>query len=243
MCELIRAIFEKYLKTQPINNENESCVIMDNKYNDVVVHLDPGHASTTPGKKSSYLCSGSLPAIELYEWKFNRCIVERLTVKLEDLGFVVNNCCPENDIDVKLSERANRANKYKNEHPDKIHLFISVHGNAHGDGSAWTSANGWSVYTTKGQNNSDKFAECLWDAANSIFPDMGMTMRKDTSDGDKDWEENFTVIYKANMPAVLTENFFYTNVKDTEFMLSEEGMDAIADAHVEGILAYCEMYA
>ena len=43
--------------------------------------------------------------------------------------------------------------------------------------------------------------------------------------------------------AVLTENFFYTNVKDTEFMLSEEGMDAIADAHVEGILAYCEMYA
>lgn len=241
MCEWFKVIFEKIFKTQPINNKKESCV-MNNKYNNVVVHLDAGHAKSTPGKRSSYLCSGVLPAIELYEWKFNRCIVERLTVKLEELGFVVNICCPEEDVDVKLTERANRANRYKEQHPDKTHLFISVHGNAHGNGSEWTSARGWSVYTTPGQNNSDKFAECLWDAANSIFPDMGMTMRKDTSDGDKDWEYNFTVIQKANMPAVLTENFFYTNVKDAEFMLSEDGMNAIADAHVEGIIAYCEMY-
>ena len=33
---------------------------------------------------------------------------------------------------------------------------------------------------------------------------------KDTKDGDVDYESNFYVIKKANCPAVLTENFFYT---------------------------------
>ena len=233
---------KKIIRFNTINNESEVVETEMSKYGNVVVHLDPGHASTTPGKRSSYLCSGVKPAIELYEWKFNRDIVERITAKLNELGFVVNNCCPENDVDVSLTERANRANRYKTANPDKTHLFISVHGNAHGDGSEWTSAKGWSVYTTPGQNVSDKLAECLWDSANSIFPDMGKTMRKDTSDGDKDWEYNFGVLRKANMPAVLTENFFYTNIDDVNFMLSEEGMDAIAEAHVDGIRAYCEMY-
>lgn len=243
MLKRIIEFIKKILGINTINTENEEVSIDMNKYNNVVVHLDPGHARTTLGKKSSYLCSGVKPAIELYEWKFNRDIVNRITVKLEDLGFAVNNCCMENDVDVKLTERANRANRVMVSEPNKTHLFISVHGNAHGDGSEWTSARGWSVYTTPGQNNSDKLADCLWDAANTIFPEMGMTMRKDTSDGDNDWESNFTVIQKANMPAVLTENFFYTNVKDAEFMLSEDGMDAIADVHVEGIIAYCELYA
>jgi N-acetylmuramoyl-L-alanine amidase len=211
-------------------------------YSKVFVHLDPGHASSTLGKRSSYLCSGVKPEIELYEWKFNRDIVERITDKLLDLGFNVNNVCPENDIDIKLTERANRANKVKDENPTKKHLFISVHGNAHGDGSSWTSAKGWSIYTTPGQNISDKLAECIYDIAECLFPKMGRTLRRDESDGDKDWESNFTVIQKANMPAVLTENFFYTNVDDCEFMLSEEGMNAIADVHVQGIKSYCELY-
>jgi N-acetylmuramoyl-L-alanine amidase len=44
------------------------------------------------------------------------------------------------------------------------------------------------------------------------------------------------------MPAALTENFFYTNIDDCLFMLSDEGMDAIADVHVQGIKMYCEKY-
>lgn len=211
-------------------------------YSKVFVHLDGGHAESTPGKRSSYLCSGVEPKIELYEWKFNREIVARISSKLSDLGFNVNIVCPENDIDVKLTERANRANRVKQANPDKKHLFVSVHGNAHGNGSAWTSAEGWAVYTTPGQNNSDKFADCLWEAGNCILPKLGKKLRKDTSDGDKDWESNFTVIQKANMPAVLTENFFYTNVDDCLFMLSDEGMDAIVDVHVQGIKMYCEKY-
>ena len=70
------------------------------------------------------------------------------------------------------------------------------------------------------------------------MPEYNKTIRTDHSDGDRDWEENFTVIYCANMPAVLTENLFYTNIKDTEFLLSEEGQDAIVQIHIQGIMDY-----
>ena len=82
------------------------------------------------------------------------------------------------------------------------------------------------------------FAECLYDAAREILPPLGITIRTDKSDGDSDWESNFTVIYAAAMPAILTENLFYTNVGDTEFLMSQKGKEAIRDIHVNGIIKY-----
>lgn len=236
------SFFRNIFNSRSNKYQNEIVDIEMDRFDDVMIHLDPGHASVTKGKRSSYLCSGVVPALELYEWKFNREIVDRVTSKLLEYGFIVNNVCPENDIDVKLTERANRANVEKAKNPDKKHLFLSVHANAYGNGDEWTSARGWSVYTTKGQNNSDKLAECLFGVAKNILPEYGMTVRKDVGDGDNDWEENFTVILKANMPAVLTENLFYTNIKDTEFMLSDVGKDVISDIHVKGIIDYCKKY-
>ena len=39
-------------------------------------------------------------------------------------------------------------------------------------------------------------------------------------------------------PAVLTENGFFTNVQEVQFLLSRPGIRAIADLHVEGIVEY-----
>ena len=69
-----------------------------------------------------------------------------------------------------------------------------------------------------------------------------MKIRTDKKDGDRDWEEDFTVIYKANMPAVLTENCFYTNIDDVKFLISDEGKEAIARIHVNGILKFAEQF-
>ena len=238
---MIIEFFKKLFCYKSINIQIDDVVDMK-RFENIMIHLDPGHASVTPGKRSSYLCSGVLPALELYEWKFNREIVDKVTSKLSDLGFKVNNVCPEDDIDVGLSKRANRANEMMVKFPEMTHLFVSVHANAHGDGSAWTSARGWSVYTTNGKTKSDKLADCMYEAAEELLPEYGMTLRCDMSDGDYDWESNFTVILKANMPAVLVENLFYTNVKDIEFMLSDVGKDVISDIHVNGLVKYCEKY-
>lgn len=208
----------------------------------LLVCLDNGHASTTPGKKSSYLCSGVLPALELYEYEFNRKVAKVLKAKLEKAGVHVYMVCPELDKDISLTTRYTRANNYAASHSGMRSILISIHANAHGTGSTWTNAKGWCAYTTKGQNNSDKLAECLYETAEEIFVPKGKTIRTDFSDGDKDWESNFTIIYGANMPAVLTENFFYTNIDDCKYIMSDEGVEDVAEAHYRAILNFAERY-
>lgn len=224
---------------EPQQNEPQQQM---NDYSNIIVHIDNGHASTTGGKRSPYALYGILPELDFYEYKFNREVAAILKNKLEEKGFVVNMVCPEIDVDVKLTTRANRANAVKDKNPGKKNIFISIHANACGNGKEWNKARGWCAYTTKGQNNSDKLSECLYDAAEEILPTYNMTIRTDKSDGDRDYEENFTVIYTANMPAVLTENLFYTNTTDTEFLMSDVGKEAIAEIHLRGIMKYSDKY-
>ena len=78
-------------------------------------------------------------------------------------------------------------------------IVTSIHVNAAGNGSKWMNATGWSCYTSKGQTQSDKLAECLYEAAIKNFP--GKRIRTDKSDGDPDWEESFYILRKTLCPA------------------------------------------
>ena len=195
-------------------------------WNGWVVILDNGHGVNTPGKRS--------PDSSFFEWEWNRMFVKRLTPELEILGYKVFTIVTE-DIDVGLSERANRANKIIAEYGADKCIFLSIHCNAAGNGQ-WMNATGWSAWTTKGQNNSDKLAECLCDASEMV----GIKLRKDLADGDKDYEKNFTVIYKTNCPAVLVENMFMDSKSDLAFLQSEEGVEKLLNLHIIGIQKYFE---
>ena len=48
------------------------------------------------------------------------------------------------------------------------------------------------------------------------------------------------MLTKTKCAAVLTENLFQDNKEDVDFLLSEEGMNAIERLHVEGILDFIE---
>ena len=87
----------------------------------------------------------------------------------------------------------------------------------------------------------DKLAECLYDAAVKNLP-KGTKIRTDMTDGDRDKESNFTVIYRTKCPACLTENLFQDNREDVAYLLSPEGKEAIISLHVEGIKAYVTKY-
>ena len=115
-------------------------------------------------------------------------------------------------------------------------ILVSIHVNAAGNDSKWMTATGWSCYTSKGQTQSDKLAECLYEAAIKNFP--GKRIRTDKSDGDPDWEESFYILRKTLCPAVLTENFFMDNHSDLVYLKSRAGKQAIIDTHVEGITEY-----
>jgi len=221
--------------------EDEQEEVLD--YSDIMVHIDNGHAKETAGKRTPWCSHKVKPELVLYEYESNRIIANLIKEGLEKMNFLVDMVVPEVEKDIKLTQRYSRANVMKGKHPECKHIFISVHSNAHGHGESWTSAEGWEAYTTKGQNNSDKLADCLYDAAERILKPMGRKIRTQmSSDGDRDYEENFTVIWGANMPAVLTESLFYTNIEDTKFLLSEKGQRAIAEVHIQGIKAFCDKY-
>ena len=65
-----------------------------------------------------------------------------------------------------------------------------------------------------------------------------MRLRTDYTDGDPDIESDFYILRHTSCPAVLTENLFMDNLDDYNFLLSEEGRQAIVDLHVDGILSY-----
>ena len=200
----------------------------------LVVLIDNGHASTTPGKRS--------PDGQLREYEFNRDIASRISKELIRLGIRNYIIVPEIDVDVTLSKRAERANNYCNIYGKSNCLLISIHVNASGIGTEWMGARGWSVWTTKGKTRSDEYADIFWEEMNKILPGLGITMRKDTSDGDKDYEENFTVLYKTKCPALLTENLFMDNQKDKRFLMTEEGREAIARGHINAILEIAKTF-
>ena len=189
--------------------------------------IDPGHGIDTPGKRS--------PDGLFREYLWNRQVADLILEGLVSAGVDAFLVVTETN-DVSLRNRVNRVNTICNRLGASNVLLVSIHANAAGNGSAWMNAKGWSCYTSKGKTKSDQVAECLYDAFEAEFQDR--KIRKDMSDGDRDWEENFYVLQKSKCPAVLLENFFYDNREECAWMLQEETKRRIAGAAVKGIIKY-----
>lgn len=168
-----------------------------------IVYLDSGHAKVTKGKRS--------PDSTLMEWEFNKHMTNLIDVELRRCGIqtVIINPTPESGDDMPLSTRCNKANSHWSKAGKPSALFISNHANAAGD--SWHSASGTETFISKGSSNKSLEAAKL--VQNSIVSTMGTRDR-----GVK--REDFTVIVKTSMPAILIEYGFYSN-KDECAMLKD----------------------
>ena len=193
----------------------------------MLILIDPGHGIDTPGKRS--------PDGKFLEYLWNRQIADLLIDRFMVMGIDASLVVTETN-DISLSTRVQRVNKMCSKIGASNIILLSIHSNAAGDGSKWMSAQGWSCYTSKGETKSDVIAECLYDAFETEFAEK--KIRKDMSDGDRDWEENFYVLKKSKCPAVLLENFFYDNRDECAWLLKDETKERIADAIVKGIIKY-----
>lgn len=193
------------------------------------VLIDPGHGIDTPGKRS--------PDGKFREYLWNRQVADLLLGRLTAMGVDASLVVTETN-DISLSTRVQRVNRVCTQLGASDVLLVSIHANAAGDGSAWMNASGWSCYTTKGKTESDSLAECLYDAFEAEFPER--KIRKDMSDGDRDWEEDFCVIKKSKCPAVLLENFFYDNREECAWLLQDDTRERVAAATADGIKRYLE---
>lgn len=207
----------------------------------MIILIDPGHGSNTKGKQSPII-DKSMDIWSIYtedgrfkEYLFNRIIADDVEIVLKSMGYDARIIVPEH-IDVSLKERVDRVNRVCNEEGASNVVLVSIHANAAGDSSNWMTARGWECYTTPGQTNSDRLANCLYNMADKYFTNM--KIRKDFTDGDPDKEANFYIIKNTKCPAVLTENFFYDNKEDLKYMTSDLGHFEIVKTHVDGIIDY-----
>jgi len=191
--------------------------------------LNGGHGKNTPGKRWEF------DGRTFYEWESNRETVNRVAKKLHSLGIPVHIITPESD-DIPLSERARRVNELCAKYGKGNCLLLSVHSNA----SINHDARGVSLWTSRGKTKSDEYAEIFWRCAKQHFVDAKLLA--DLSDSDHDFEAGFHMVTKTACPAVLVEAFFYDNRKDFDYLLSEEGREAIADWYVESIQKCIELY-
>lgn len=107
---------------------------------------------------------------------------------------------------------------------DKRCIYVSIHSNASPDSKS--PGSGLEIFTSKGQNRSDKVANIFCEVYKKHFPEY--PFRSDKVDGDADKEADFYVLRKTDCPALLIENFFFDNRHEAELLLSEEGQQRIA---------------
>lgn len=190
--------------------------------------LDRGHA--TLDKDNKYATVGKQfvfpDKLHVYEGYENQKYVEKLTHYAIKAGLkVVYTILPSDPTDKSLADRV----KFANRLPDKAScLYVSIHNNAGG-------GEGTEIFTSKGQTQSDIYAEKILDAIQLKFPTR--KIRTDMKDGDKDKEENFYVLKQTIMPAVLIEYGFFDNRKDYEFLSNPCNIDLLAQATIAGILS------
>lgn len=185
----------------------------------ITIILDAAHGEETPGKRS--------PDGTFREYKWSREIIAKLKAILKSQGYEVFESNPS-DKEIGLKQRVANTNKI-----NRKKIFISIHSDAAGNGTKWMEARGYSVYTTPGQNNSDKVAEIILNNIQSNFPEL--RGRFDLSDGDKDKEANFYVLKGVTCPAILLEWCFQDNKEDVKILQSEEYNNKLIEVLVTSI--------
>lgn len=186
------------------------------------VLIDNGHGVETPGK-----CS---PDRELREYAWTREIAGRLMSKLVEADFPVALVVAE-EGDVRLRDRVKRVNSLAQGES----VLVSIHVNASGIGGFWRNPSGWSCYIAPNSSaKSKRLAELLAREAEA----HGLKLRRQYPDKGY-WTQSLAMVRDTRCPAVLTENLFMDNKDDCEFLLSEEGKQAIVDLHFNALKAYC----
>jgi N-acetylmuramoyl-L-alanine amidase len=194
------------------------------------VILDPGHGGiingkyVTAGKRSPVWADGT----QLFEGVYNRHVCSALEVLLWN-GKIPSFRVVDGEHDTPLGQRVLRANEFYKK--DKKCIYVSIHGNAGPE-----TASGFEVFTSIGQTKSDILASFVIDAMEEIIPNV--KWRKDLTDGDEDKEENFYVLRSTFMPAILSENGFFTNYAECHRMMDQSFINLVAQSHYQGIVKY-----
>ena len=194
---------------------------------------DGGHAEKVAGK-----CA---PDKSLYEWKFNKEVDTKMKKRCKDHGidYYQTNPNPKGKDEMGLSKRAELANAHWKKQGKPKALFMSYHANAYyfedENGKKkveFNSARGTETFVGSNASTNSK------NAAKYIQDEIVKTMKSlDKEAKDRKVKiEDFTVIYKAQMPSILIEYGFYTNKADIKIL--KNNVDDLVEATMKGVCKY-----
>jgi len=185
-----------------------------------LIALDDGHGMETPGKRTPFIPSLGR---QIRENEFNREVVKYLDQELKRCGFKTILVAPE-DKDIPLSVRVERANKAG------AHAYISIHYNAFDGTFEGKNPEGFSAHVYIGCSNkaAGKLARCIlkYLAQGTKQVNRGL------------FENNFYVLRKTKMPAVLLECGFMDNPREALLMIDKNFQKECAREIAQGICEY-----
>ncbi|WP_243290513.1 N-acetylmuramoyl-L-alanine amidase [Bacillus sp. FJAT-47783] len=181
------------------------------------IAIDAGHGYETKGKQT---------VDGMKEYEFNRSVAHHLKAELKKFKQVNVFFTHSDDRDVPLQMRTKIANDLD------VHLFLSIHANAYGDGKHWNDVHGIETYIYPSR---PKEAEKL---AKKIQRELVLaTGRKDR--GVK--TANFHVLRETKMTAVLCECGFMTNQQEAALLKSESYRQTCAKALARSIQHFYQL--
>lgn len=195
-----------------------------------MILLDAGHGgmingqyTTAPNKMKQFedgftICEGVI----------NRSIVEKLRLSLSAAG-ISNKVISHGKRDTPLTDRCRKIQEIGANAKNPV--VVSVHCNYFHD----PVAHGWQVHTYLGESVSDQLATYFLSEARDQYGTA--ELRKQAAD-DPDWDSNFMILGCHPYPAVLTENFFFSNREEAEYLSSDQGQEDIARLHLNAIKAW-----
>ena len=181
------------------------------------IALDDGHGIETLGKRTPLLPDGTF----MHENEFNNAVVQLIKMKLQNQKDIFKPLLTAlGDVDVSLDERVNVADNAK------ANIFVSVHANAMTD--EFTEHSGIETFHYPGSVNGKRLAEIIH---NNLIKGTPLKDRGIKTAG-------FYVLKYTNMPAVLVECAFMTNLKEARLLLSGAYREECATEIYNGICEY-----
>lgn len=179
--------------------------------------IDPGHGGKDPGAVGP-------------KGKKEKDVALAVSLKLKKLLGPKHKVLltRSEDIFIELYQRAILSNAFGAD------LFLSIHCNA----ASSPMAQGFEVWTSKGQTKADGYASVIATEWSKAF--TSINIRGDWSDGDVDKEASFCVLRRTAMPAVLVELDFISNPKMEVLLSNDAYQDLMANALSHGVAGALE---
>ncbi len=217
------AVLNKAYKAMHINNSN---LLTFNK-NRFIVFVDAGHGGindsgeyVTPGKRGYHKELNLHDGGHYYEGYENRIVAEMFIEELTKNGIMaIRTYHPYKDT--SLSSRTELVRSWlKRGYYGYLHSFHSNAISSTNSASKLENTVGYCVYSTRGDNLSDKITEQHFNNVKAAVSDW--KFRTQSSDGDSDFEANFQLLRETDLKefdkfgSILDEWGFHTSGKDCQ---------------------------